>query len=55
MGLQIKDKFQCIAGDSGSFWAEDDKLVGLRFAGSSMVWIGCKWSNIESELQVSFI
>jgi len=46
--------FKCIPGDSGSPWFEDDKIVGLRFAGSNTVWIGCKWSNIERELDVRF-
>lgn len=44
--------FKCIPGDSGSFWAEDDKFIGLRFAGSNISWIGCKWSNIARELYV---
>lgn len=44
--------FRCIPGDSGSFWAEDDKFIGLRFAGSDTSWIGCKWTNIKNELNV---
>ena len=54
IGLQ-SDTFKCIPGDSGSPWFEEDKLVGLRFAGSDITWIGCKWSNIQVELDVSWI
>ena len=51
MGRQT-DTFKCIPGDSGSFWAEGEAFVGLRFAGSDRVWIGCKWENISRELGV---
>lgn len=44
--------FKTIPGDSGSFWAEDNAFVGLRFAGSDSTWIGCKWGNISRELKV---
>jgi len=53
IGLQ-NDTFKCIPGDSGSPLFEDDKIVGLRFAGSNVSWIACKWKNIEELLQVSF-
>lgn len=53
IGLQT-ETFKCIPGDSGSPWFENDKVVGLRFAGSNISWIGCKWNNIANELNVSF-
>ena len=46
------DTFKTIPGDSGSFWAEGKAFVGLRFAGSNLTWIGCKWENISRELGV---
>ena len=51
IGMQT-DTFKTIPGDSGSFWAEGEVFMGLRFAGSSRTWIGCKWGNISRELGV---